>query len=352
MDKFDFTGEFVCLCVFEMGKVPMTRHALVTGSHGFVGRNFIHRLLNDGWKVTAVDSLLPGSGARAVAEWWFDPTTFGSLFVEHIMDARDWFAVNPSEQVDLAIHLAAVVGGRSTIEGNQMAVAEDLAIDAGFWKWAVASKPGHIVSFSSSAAYPINLQTRSGKDALLSETDLDFAKTIGLPDLTYGWAKMTNEFLGLTAASQYGLKVASYRPFSGYGSDQDASYPFRAICERAVAKEVNEEGHFYVWGSGDQKRDFVHISDVVNCVLTTYPNITDGSSINISTGILTSFKELAALACDVAGWAPTIVGLNAKPEGVFARGGDTQLQREKGFTPKVSLREGVALCVESIRKGA
>lgn len=329
----------------------MARHALITGSHGFVGRNFIHRLLNDGWKVTAVDSLLPGSGARETAKWWFDPTAFGSAFVEHLIDARDWFADNYSTEVDLAIHLAAVVGGRSTIEGNQMAVAEDLAIDASFWKWAVAAKPGHVVSFSSSAAYPVNLQTRDGQDALLSEADLDFSKTIGLPDLTYGWAKMTNEFLGLTAAQQYGLKVASYRPFSGYGSDQDASYPFRAICERAVARTVDDEGNFFVWGSGEQKRDFVHISDVVECVLTTYPQMTDGSSINISTGILTSFKELAALACNAVGWAPNVVGLDSKPEGVFARGGETQLQRMRGFQPLVSLREGVELCIESIQKG-
>lgn len=329
----------------------MARHALITGSHGFVGRNFIHRLLTDGWKVTAVDSLLPGSGAREVSKWWFDPTAFGSSFVEHIIDARDWFAENYSTEVDLAIHLAAVVGGRSTIEGNQMAVAEDLAIDASFWKWAVAAKPTHIVSFSSSAAYPVKLQTRNGQDALLFESDLDFTKTIGLPDLTYGWAKMTNEFLGLTAAKQYGLKVASYRPFSGYGSDQDASYPFRAICERAVSRTVDNDGNFFVWGSGEQKRDFVHISDVVECVLTTYPQMTDGSSINISTGVLTSFKELAALACNSAGWAPNIVGLDSKPEGVFARGGDTQLQQVKGFRPIVSLREGVELCVKSIQRG-
>lgn len=330
----------------------MARHALITGSHGFVGRNFIHRLLLDGWRVTAVDCMLPGSGAREKNLWSFDPSSIGAGFDEQIMDARDWFSANTHERVDLAIHLAAVVGGRSTIEGNQMAVAEDLAIDASFWKWAVTARPENIVSFSSSAAYPVNLQTRNGKDALLMESDLDFAKTIGLPDLTYGWAKMTNEFLGLTAANQYGLKVASYRPFSGYGSDQDSSYPFRAICERAVAGTVDDEGNFFVWGSGEQKRDFVHIKDVVECVLSTYTKITDGSSINISTGILTSFKDLARMACEVAGWHPNIVGLDTKPEGVFARGGDTTLQSQMGFTPTISLREGVELCVDAIRRGA
>ena len=246
----------------------MTKRVLVTGSHGFVGRNFIKRFLADGWDVTAVDALLAGSGARRVELWPYDPHTSGGSFTEIIADARDWFELNRDQKFDLAIHLAAVVGGRSTIEGNQMAVAEDLAIDAGFWKWAVAARPANIVSFSSSAAYPINLQTREGNDSLLRESDLDFATSIGLPDLTYGWAKMTNEYLGITAAKQYGLKVASYRPFSGYGSDQDSSYPFRAICERAVAKTVDEQGKFFVWGSGEQKRDFVHIDDVIECVLS------------------------------------------------------------------------------------
>jgi GDP-L-fucose synthase len=329
-------------------ELKMNKSALITGSHGFVGRHFVHRLLSDGYSVTAVDSIHAGSGARDVSSWWFNPSDCAGKFSEHLMDARQWFEENPDQSFDLVIHLAAVVGGRSTIEGNQMAVAEDLAIDASFWKWAVRAKPGHIVSFSSSAAYPVNLQTRAGEESLLSESDLDFDVKIGLPDLTYGWAKMTNEFLGLTAAKQYGLKVASYRPFSGYGTDQDPSYPFRAICERAVRRVVDVNGNFFVWGSGDQKRDFVHIDDVVRCVMETHPLITDGSSINISSGTLTSFKDLAKLACNAAGWNPSIVGLSDKPEGVYSRGGSTKKQNELGFTPTIQLTDGIRMCIESI----
>jgi GDP-L-fucose synthase len=324
---------------------------LITGSHGFVGRNFVKHLVALGHDVIGVDRLLPGSGARDFNSWGQElQISTGGVFTEEIMDVRDWFVLNPDMQFDLVIHLAAVVGGRATIEGNPLAVAEDLALDSDFWRWVVRSKPGHVVSFSSSAAYPVSLQREDMEGLLLKESDLTFEGAIGAPDLTYGWAKMTNEYLGQLAASRYGIKVASYRPFSGYGADQDESYPFRAICERAYFRVTDERGRFFVWGSGEQSRDFVHIKDVVSCVMTTYEQIEDGTALNISSGKLTTFKSLARMACELAGWNPEIVGMTDKPEGVFARGGDTSLQEKMGFTPSIGLEQGVLECFALLEK--
>lgn len=330
------------------GSFLQSKRILVTGSHGFVGRNFVRHFLESGCDVIAVDSLLAGSGAKRVKDWPINPYAMPGNFKENICDARTYFKENEDEHFDIAIHLAAVVGGRMTIEGNPLAVAEDLEIDSAFWKWVSTARPSHVISFSSSAAYPVSLQVEGQAEILLEESFLDFTKNLGMPDLTYGWAKMTNEYLGKVVAKQFGIKVASYRPFSGYGSDQDPSYPFRAICERAAARTVNAEGKFFVWGSGNQKRDFIHIDDVIRCVMTTYEKITDGSSINISTGILTSFKDLARMACNAANWNPEIVGLSDKPEGVFSRGGSTTLQKSLGFTPSISIDEGVIRCVNEI----
>ncbi len=313
-----------------------------------MGRHFASRLVGQGHDVLGVDCILEGSGARPLYQWEHSLRGPG-VFAQEIEDVRRWFSSNAGSKFDLVIHLAAVVGGRATIEGNPLAVAEDLAIDSDFWRWVVKSRPGHVVSFSSSAAYPVSLQGESQAGLRLKESDLTFEGAIGAPDLTYGWAKMTNEYLGRIVAERYDVAVATYRPFSGYGPDQDSSYPFRAICERAVNKETNDRGEFFVWGSGLQARDFVHISDVVDCVLSTYPKIRDGSALNISSGKLTSFKDLARLACDLVGWNPSIVGLSDKPEGVFSRGGDTALQESLGFVPKVSLSTGVLECLDLIR---
>jgi nucleoside-diphosphate-sugar epimerase len=84
------------------------------------------------------------------------------------------------------IHLAAIVGGRESIEGRPLAVADNLSIDSEFFQWCLKTQPRKIVYFSSSAAYPISLQC--DKNIKLREFDVNL-KFPGAPDMTYGWSK-------------------------------------------------------------------------------------------------------------------------------------------------------------------
>jgi nucleoside-diphosphate-sugar epimerase len=238
--------------------------------------------------------------------------------------------------------LAAMVGGREMIENNPLVVAEDLSIDSMYWSWAVKARPTKTICFSSSAAYPIKYQTKDNYQ-LLSEDMINFDSDIGMPDMSYGWAKLTNEYLARVAYQKYGIESVSYRPFSGYGEDQDNAYPFPSICQR-VLNHVGKD-KLEVWGTGDQMRDFIHISDCVDGVIKTMDQVKDGSAINLSTGIFTSFKEFAGLAANLCGYYPLISGTSNKPEGVFGRGGDTSLQKKFGFTPKIAFKDGVQLAL-------
>jgi nucleoside-diphosphate-sugar epimerase len=307
---------------------------LVTGGSGFVGRNFVRYFLQNGDEVVNVDNYIAGGGSGPSEVWL--PTLQG--YSEFAMDCREYFRKFSREKFDLVIHLAAVVGGRLTIERNPLAVADDLSIDAEFWKWASIALPGHVICFSSSAAYPVRLQSREIRQ-FLKESDIDFSGDLGMPDLTYGWAKLTHEYLGRLASVQYGLKVTTYRPFSGYGEDQSMDYPFPSICKRAIENKGSPK--MVVWGTGEQSRDFIHIDDVIKAVIATYPQITDGSALNLCTGRLTSFKELARLACNAVGYSPEVVGDVSMPEGVFSRGGDATLLNSHGFRHSISIEEGV-----------
>jgi nucleoside-diphosphate-sugar epimerase len=234
-------------------------------------------------------------------------------------------------------HLAAVVGGRTKIERDPIAVAQDLAIDAAFFSWAVRTKPQRLLYASSSAAYPIKLQT-FGSLVPLREDFISFEDAVGLPDMTYGWAKLTGEYLARIAARTYGLHVACVRPFSGYGEDQDASYPVPAIARRAA----RHEDPLHVWGSGNQSRDFVYIDDCIEAMLRAIEQISDGSGVNIGTGTPTTFRQIAEILSRIAGYSPHIQPLEDRPAGVSIRCADPTLARTLlGWEPKVALEEGL-----------
>ena len=62
--------------------------------------------------------------------------------------------------------------------------------------------------------------------------------------------------------------------------------------------------------------------------------IRDGSALNLSTGEYTSFIDFVANTAEILGFKPNVIGSSNTPEGVFARGGDTSLQEQFGFTVK------------------
>lgn len=316
---------------------------LITGGAGFVGRHFTRHFLETGHEVLVVDPIAQFTGGIDPAAGWplFEPRDFQTFsFLKQ--DCRAWFEQTAACEFDYVLHLAAMVGGRLMIEYNPIVVADDLSIDAAYWQWAARAKPARTVCFSSSAAYPIKFQ-REHDHVLLREDMIDFGDDIGMPDLSYGWAKLTCEYLARLAFERYGLKSVCYRPFSGYGEDQDDTYPFPSICKRAMLNRGSEA--LTVWGSGAQMRDFIHIEDCVRGVVSTMDRIDDGGALNLSTGILTSFLQFAGLAAAASGYVPIVSGMSDKPTGVHARGGDTAKQRAFGFEHAIGFADGVARAV-------
>lgn len=284
------------------------RRALVTGHRGFIGRHIAATLAGHGWEVHGID------------------LTYGR-------DAVDVFRLCDFPRYSLVVHCAALVGGRKVIEGQQATLAaRDLALDAALFEWAMRARPGRIVYFSSSAAYPMNLQTSTA--IRLQEDDIDPANPYE-PDSSYGWVKLTGERLARWATEEADLAVHVFRPFSGYGGDQDPAYPFPAYIQRAA----NREAPFDVWGTGDQCRDFIHVDDIVGAVLAAVELDVRGP-VNLGTGRATSFNELAGLVMDAAGYSTAIRHLPGEPVGAFYRVADPARLLEF-YVPRVSLEEGI-----------
>jgi nucleoside-diphosphate-sugar epimerase len=336
---------------------------LITGGAGFVGRHVVWHVLRNkiAHEIWIVDNLFTG---RHPDEWLlpqgFKRLEIGSSveyrrdqFIVFFlrMDVRDFFRralefpfSRTLPRFGDVIHLASIVGGRALIEGDPLLVALDLSIDAEMFMWARVARPDRILYVSSSAAYPIQLQDKN-ISIPLKEEFIDFQNNLGMPDLTYGWSKLTGEYLARIAAQHYNLHVTCVRPFSGYGEDQELTYPIPAIASR-VAKR---EDPLIIWGTGEQGRDFVHIDDCVELMFLAMEHISDGSAINIGSGVLTTFRQIAEMLARIAGYCPTIKPLIEKPSGVHSRYADmTLVQRKFGWRPKISLEEGLTRVYQSM----
>lgn len=290
--------------------MTLHRTALVTGSAGFVGRHMARALEEAGWFVVRCD---PAHG-----------------YGHPLPECRTVFA--SAWRPDLVVHCAAVVGGRATIDGDPLALAVDLELDAALFRWAARVRPERVVYFSSSAAYPVKLQQRLFhhplSEAMVRLDDVE------QPDAIYGWIKLTGERLA-RHAREAGVPVTVLRPFSGYGGDQALDYPFPSFVDRARRRVER----FDIWGDGTQVRDWVHIDDVVATTMLCVDQGIDGP-LNIGTGRPTSFDDLAAMVCRAAGYWPHFEHHPDAPTGVHTRLSAPALL-DSIRVPRVSLEEGV-----------
>jgi nucleoside-diphosphate-sugar epimerase len=287
---------------------------LITGHRGFVGSYFHKRLIDH--DLTLVD-IVEGNEA-------------GKFFR------------NNNEYFDLVIHLAATVGGRKVIDLSPHKLFNNFVLDAEMIQWALKTKPGKVVYYSSSAAYPAGLQTRYSYDPhpahamntyKLIEDDINLDDT-RVPDPSiYGWSKLSGEQMLRYVRDE--LDVWIFRPFSGYSERQSLDYPFPSFIARAARRD----NPFEIWGDGEQVRDWIHIDDIVEFTLKAI-EVSQPDVFNICTGRPTAFNEFAKILTDIVGYRPDLKHLIDAPVGVQYRVGDpTKMNLIR--PARITLEEGI-----------
>ena len=279
--------------------------ALVTGDRGFIGSQVRAALDRAGWHAFGVD-------------------------VTNGMDARDYFRYH-SDRFDAVVHCAAVVGGRKVIDWTPVKHAANLAIDAALFEWAERVRPGRVVYFSSSCAYPVALAQTKRR---LHEDDIDL-RAPWWADGLYGWAKLTGELLAATARDA-GVPVSVVRPFSVYGPGMNPGFAVHGFLQQVVQRADPVE----VWGNAEQVRDYIHVADVAAAVLAVINGGVD-DPVNLGTGRPTSLAELVALMGKAAGYKPQIKVNEALPSGMPRLVADNARLRAF-YEPKIALEDYLA----------
>lgn len=253
--------------------MPVTR-ALVTGGAGFIGHHLAGALLARGLAVTVLDDLSMGKRANVPA---------AARFIE--ADVRDAAALRDAlDGVDVVFHQAAVVSIRASVE-HFVRDAEINLLGTLRLLQEMSGRPiKRAVLASSMAVY-----ADSGRGDPLMETDATE------PLAPYGIAKLAAERYWHMMCANAGIPATVLRYFNTYGPNQTFTAYVGVITifiRRLLAGEAP-----VIFGDGEQRRDFVHVDDVVAAnlaVLDGADGAVAGRTFNVGTGRATSINDLAA----------------------------------------------------------
>jgi UDP-glucose 4-epimerase len=297
------------------------KFALITGARGFVGRHLALSLHQQGIQVCGI-----GHGAWTESEraaWGLDHWLNGEVSKRNLDLVQ-----SDMGKPDMVFHLA----GGSSVGPSLSAPEEDFRRSvlsaAELLEWARLAAPDvRLVLASSAAVYG------AGHSCAIRETDAL------APYSPYGYHKRIAEELFESYGKNFGLNVSIVRLFSVYGSEIR-----KQLLWDACGRLAKDSTHLVLGGSGDEMRDWFHISDAVELLRMTVERAChDGFIVNGGTGVAVTVRQVAAQLC--AAWCmETQLEFSGK-----SRAGDPQYlvadvaqAAALGFVPQTAWQAGVA----------
>jgi dTDP-L-rhamnose 4-epimerase len=289
----------------------MPKTYLVTGGAGFIGRHLCAELLQQGYRVRVIDSLV---------DQVHDASDFAlSDDIEFCRaDIRDGDAVGRMlDGVDGVFHLAAEVGvGQSMYEVSRYVGGNDLAT-AVLLEQLIRKPVDRLVVASSMSVYGEGMyrtangdlapQVRrvpgEGWDPVMADgrrvtpVPTDETKPVDLASI-YALTKYAQERSCLIVGGAYGIDVVALRLFNVFGPGQALSNPYTGVLANFGSRLLNGQPPM-IFEDGQQRRDFVHVRDVVQgfCLAMQRPEA-PGHVINIGSGRAYTIERVATLLAD------------------------------------------------------
>ena len=315
------------------------KNLLITGGAGLIGSNLVHALIQRrDYHIRVIDNLWRGrkENLPVSKELAFDiKKDFFQLDMTEYANCE-----RVTKDVDLIVHLADIVAGIGYVFGNEYSLyQENTRINSNLLKAAISNEVGKILYVGTACSYPASKQSEI-TNVLLKEEDVYPAE----PESAYGWSKLMGEYeLGL--ATDEGLIDSTIlRLHNVYGPrcdiDPNRSQVIPALCRKAVEYPESE---FLVWGSGNQRRAFVFVTDVVDAILRALDQGFGHGVIQIGASRSIAISEIAEQISRIAQKDIEIRYDESRPEGDVDRKADYSKAKDVlGWEPKVGIDEGLA----------
>jgi GDP-L-fucose synthase len=170
----------------------------------------------------------------------------------------------------------------------------------------------------------------------------------------YALAKIAGIRMVQSLHKQYGFNAICPMPCNLYGPNDSFDLQHSHVLSALVRKHVDavESGKqkVEIWGSGIARREFLHVYDVAEAVIFLMLNFNSPEIINVGSGFDFSIKELAEKIASHSGFKGEIVWDTTKPDGMLRKCLDISKISAMGFSPKISIDEGIKEMIEIYKK--
>lgn len=298
---------------------------LITGVAGFIGSNLADRLLKEGHPVIGIDNLSYG-----VLEQVPEGVEFYKL------DIRSKKIYPLFKKIDFVFHLAA----KNCISDcqNDPVETSDINVTGTVNVFEAAKRAGvkKVIYAESSAIYEGINKFPTPENKIK-------------PESFYARSKIAGNLFAEGYKKFYGVTSVGLRYFSVYGPRQDYRRTMPPLPSAFIIKIMKGENPI-IYGTGEKRRDYVHIDDINDFHLLCMDNVNvDNKIFNLGSGtnvsILDVYKIVSkALKSDL----PSIFKEDMPGEALITLS-DISEAKKIGWLPKISLEDGIQGLIEYIR---
>ena len=244
-----------------------------------------------------------------------------------------------AENPDYVFVAAAKVGGIHANNTQPAAFIHDnLSIEINLIDAAYRHGAEKLLFLGSSCIYP-KLAPQPIREEYLLTGELEPTNE------PYAIAKIAGLKMCESYRRQYGFNAISVMPTNIYGPgdnfDLETSHVLPALIRKAHEAKVSGAKEMGVWGTGNPRREFLHVDDLADACLFCMQHYEDSLALNVGVGDDVTIRKLVETVCDVVGFEGELVFDTSKPDGTPRKRLDVGRLANLGWRAKIGLRDGI-----------
>ncbi|MEN3013153.1 MAG: NAD-dependent epimerase/dehydratase family protein [Endomicrobiia bacterium] len=295
---------------------------LITGGAGFIGSHLTDECLRKGWDVVVVDNLSTGKqkNVNKNAKFYMvDITDLGTL--------RDIFK---KEKPQIVSHHAAQIDVRKSVSNPQYDATVNIIGSLNLLQLSVEYKVKKFIFASSGGTIYGECKNKTAPKETSRMS----------PESPYGCAKSSVELYLWYYYKVYGLNAISLRYANVYGPRQDPKGE-AGVVAIFIDKMLNNQD-VYIYGDGNQMRDFVYVKDVVDANIKSMLSKKEFGIFNVATGKSISINKIFNLLSKFLEYHKPPIYKPSRPGEIFRSCLNIELiKKELKWKPRFSIVDGL-----------